>query len=58
MKHIFSLKTFYLLASLLIVQQSAFAQTANSKFEKVKELEGVEEYLYKPNGLKILLTES
>lgn len=57
MKHIFSLKTLFFMASLLIVQQSAIAQTTNTKFEKVKELEGVEEYLYTPNGLKILLVQ-
>lgn len=57
MKHIFSLKTLFLLALVLMVQQSAIAQSTNSKFEKVKELEGVEEYLYAPNGLKILLVQ-
>lgn len=57
MKHIFSLKTLFFLASLLIVQQSAIAQATNSKFEKIQELEGVEEYLYTPNGLKILLVQ-
>ncbi|WP_310994029.1 M16 family metallopeptidase [Aequorivita marina] len=57
MKHIFSLKSLFLLALLLVVQQSAIAQTTNSKFEKVKVLEGVEEYQYTPNGLKILLVQ-
>ncbi|WP_026452337.1 M16 family metallopeptidase [Aequorivita capsosiphonis] len=57
MKHIFSLKSLFLLALLLIVQQSSIAQTTNSKFERVQELGGVEEYLYTPNGLKILLVQ-
>lgn len=57
MKHIFSLKTMFVLVLLLVVQQSSWAQTTNSKFEKVSELEGVEEYLYTPNGLKILLVQ-
>src|SRR5690606_41447880 len=37
--------------------QPSIAQSVNSKFQKVKELEGVEEYLYAPNGLKILLVQ-
>lgn len=45
---------------LLITVLSAFlckAQTSNSKFEKIEELGGIEEYLYRPNGLKILLAQ-
>lgn len=54
MKNIFK-SLLILLAGLLL--QSSFAQTINSKFEKEKELEGVAEYLYTPNGLKILLVQ-
>ncbi len=31
------------------------SQTTHQKFTKVKELAGIEEYLYEPNGMKILL---
>jgi len=34
-----------------------FAQQTNSKFKKIKEVEGIEEYLYEPNGLGILLKQ-
>lgn len=42
---------------LLTPFQTAFGQKTDSKFTKVKELEGVEEYLYGPNGLQILLIQ-
>lgn len=35
----------------------SIAQTSNSKFQKITELNGVEEYLFAPNGLKILLVQ-
>lgn len=57
MKKVNFLKTLLLFVSVLIVQQSAIAQSINPKFEKVKDLEGVEEFLYTPNGLKILLVQ-
>lgn len=34
-----------------------YGQTLDSKFKFVKELDGVEEYVYKPNGLSILLIQ-
>lgn len=33
------------------------AQNNNVKFEKINELGGIEEYLYEPNGMKILLLQ-
>ncbi|MDN3724157.1 pitrilysin family protein [Aequorivita sp. SDUM287046] len=57
MKKINFSKTLPLLLSLFAVQLSAVAQTTNSKFKKVQELEGVEEFLYTPNGMKILLVQ-
>ncbi|WP_343330736.1 pitrilysin family protein [Polaribacter staleyi] len=44
---------------LLMVLTSFFldAQDTASKFKKVTELEGIEEYLYTPNGMNILLVQ-
>ncbi len=50
-------KIIMLLTTIIFVQQSTLAQKIDSKFSKVEELEGVEEYLYTPNGLKILLVQ-
>lgn len=57
MKNFNFLKTWLFLFITIIVQQAALSQNTNSQFQKVKELEGVEEYLYAPNGLKILLVQ-
>lgn len=57
MKKLNLFKTIMLLTAIFFVQQSTFAQKIDSKFSKVEELEGVEEYLYTPNGLKILLVQ-
>lgn len=51
------LQPLILLMSLLLFQQTTLAQRTNSKFAKVKEMEGVQEYLYTPNDLKILLVQ-
>jgi zinc protease len=37
--------------------QVTVAQTNTGKFEKIQELEGIEEYVYKPNGMNILLLQ-
>lgn len=48
----------FLSASLsLIMMLSANAQETASKFTKVKELGGIEEYLYQPNGMEVLLVQ-
>lgn len=39
------------------VVTTTWAQTANQKFKKVKALGGIEEYLYEPNGLNLLLVQ-
>ncbi|PVW12621.1 M16 family metallopeptidase [Marixanthomonas spongiae] len=56
MKNIRSLVTLCLFVLLASVQ-TAVAQQNNPKFKKIKSLEGVEEYLYTPNGLKMLLVQ-
>ena len=56
MKNIRSLVTLCLFVLLASVQTTV-GQQSNLKFEKVKSLEGVEEYLYTPNGLKLLLVQ-
>lgn len=45
------------LLCVLFLQQLSIAQQTGSKFTKVKALEGVEEYLYTPNGLKLVLIQ-
>ncbi|QAA82045.1 insulinase family protein [Aequorivita sp. H23M31] len=55
MKYKFPIKALFVLF-VAILSQSVIGQI-NSKFEKIKTLEGVEEYLYTPNGLKILLVQ-
>ncbi|GAA4234614.1 hypothetical protein GCM10022291_14450 [Postechiella marina] len=49
------LKTLTLL--LLIGFTSLIVKAQNSKFNKIQELEGIEEYLYTPNGMKVLLVQ-
>ncbi|WP_228547257.1 M16 family metallopeptidase [Nonlabens antarcticus] len=45
------------LVCLLMVSAFAKAQSPSTLFTKTRALEGVEEYLYTPNGLKILLVQ-
>ncbi|MFH4966381.1 pitrilysin family protein [Gaetbulibacter sp. M235] len=46
---------FFLLA--LIPMKRLFAQEGLIKFKKIQELKGIEEYLYEPNGLNLLLLQ-
>ena len=41
------------LVSFVLAMATVNAQRIDSKFEKVKELNGVEEYNYTPNGLNV-----
>ena len=53
-----NIKKYYL--SILFACLSAaiiFGQSADSKFEFVKTLDGIDEYLYQPNGLSVLLIQ-
>lgn len=50
-----NLKVAAFLLLLIGVANVSFAQTANQKFKKIKELGGIEEYNYQPNGLNLLL---
>lgn len=45
------------MALFVMASTCVFAQDSNSKFKKVKELGGIEEYLYEPNGMNILLVQ-
>ena len=45
------------LVSFVLAIATVNAQRIDSKFEKVKELNGVEEYNYTPNGLNVLLMQ-
>lgn len=57
MKNYNLFKTLLLLSMVFFLHQNISAQKSNTKFTKVTELEGIEEYLYTPNGLKILLVQ-
>lgn len=50
-------KTIIFLLSIAITVQYSHGQQKLSKFTKVKELGGIEEYLYEPNGMNILLIQ-
>ncbi|MDO5977855.1 M16 family metallopeptidase [Flavivirga spongiicola] len=50
-------KTIILLLSMVCIIQFVNAQEAESKFEKIKELGSIEEYLYTPNGMNMLLVQ-
>ncbi|WP_194765823.1 M16 family metallopeptidase [Tamlana sp. I1] len=41
----------------MAVSLFGYAQKNNANFSKVKELQGIEEYLYKPNNMNILLVQ-
>ncbi|MFI8606329.1 M16 family metallopeptidase [Cellulophaga baltica] len=51
------IKTTIFLLSVAITVQSVSAQKSNSKFTKVQELGGIQEYLYQPNGMNLLLVQ-
>ena len=46
-----------ILVFILLVGQTSLAQDYSAKFNKVNELGGIEEYLYKPNGMDVLLLQ-
>jgi zinc protease len=50
-------KNFLTVICLLAFCVLAFAQNKTSNFHKIKELGGIEEYLFKPNGMNILLLQ-
>ena len=52
-----STKTVLLFFLAGITSLSVYAQNITTNFIKVQELGGIEEYLYKPNNLKILLAK-
>jgi zinc protease len=51
------LKTHVFMLLMLLTSFFSNAQETASKFTKVTELEGIEEYLYTPNGMNILLVQ-
>ncbi|MBU2975092.1 M16 family metallopeptidase [Zobellia sp. B3R18] len=51
------LKAHVFILSMLLTSFFLSAQESASKFTKVTELEGIEEYLYTPNGMNILLVQ-
>ena len=51
------IKTTVFLLSVAITMQSASAQKSSSKFTKVQELGGIQEYFYQPNGMNLLLVQ-
>lgn len=51
------LKTYVFILSMVLTSFFLNAQETTSKFTKVTELEGIEEYLYTPNGMNILLVQ-
>nr|WP_163407110.1 pitrilysin family protein [Flavobacterium ajazii] len=48
---------FYKSAFIMLAIASANAQTTPANFKKVQELGGIEEYLYQPNGMSVLLLQ-
>ena len=48
-------KTIIFLLSVVFAMQNIIAQENTSKFTKIKELSGIEEYLYVPNDMNLLL---
>lgn len=54
-KIILSVNVFLVL--LMLSLEALQAQDISSKFSKITELEGIEEYEYQPNGLKVLLVQ-
>jgi zinc protease len=52
-----NLKTIGFLLSIIFTIQVVTAQEVISKFNKIKELGGIEEYMYQPNGMNVLLVQ-
>lgn len=46
-----------LIAIALIFFQFSFSQEGTDKFTKIKEVGGIEEYMYNPNGMNVLLIQ-
>lgn len=57
MKMVKNTKIITAVLALFFAHQFTTAQNAEEKFTKVKELGGIEEYLYTPNGMNILLLQ-
>lgn len=57
MKVSFLLKVALFFIIIKIIAVNGYSQDYNLKFEKLEEFGGVEEYLYTPNGLSILLVQ-
>lgn len=51
------IKSAYLFLSIAVMSQASIAQDIASKFKKGKDLEGIEEYIYTPNNMNILLVQ-
>jgi len=51
------IKTIIFLLSVVFSMQNIMAQESASKFKKVEELNGIEEYLFTPNGMNLLLVQ-
>lgn len=50
-------KILFSIIILIVASQFLIAQSVQEKFLKVKELEGIEEYQYEPNGMNVLLVQ-